>query len=104
MDVAPIVVIVPHRHGKVEAIRRLKAAIAAAQIREAAKFKIAEEKWDGDSLSFRIALLGLPCTGTIDIGEDSARAEFKLSWYQSHMIEPAKAFIQQQGLHILSGL
>jgi hypothetical protein len=102
MDVTPIVVVVPHRHGKAEATRRLKAAIADAQIREAAKFKIAEEKWDGDRLSFRIALLGLPCIGTIDVGDDNARAEVKLSWYQSHMTKPAEAFIQQQGLQILS--
>jgi hypothetical protein len=103
MDVTPIVVVVPHRHGRAEAIRRLKAAIEDAQIREAAKFKIAEENWEGDRLSFRIVLLGLPCTGTIDIGEDSARAEVKLSWYQSHMTRPAEAFIQQQGSQILSG-
>jgi hypothetical protein len=102
MDVTPIVVIIPHRHGKVEATHRLKAAIEDAQIREATKFKIAEEKWEGDRLSFRIALLGLPCTGTIEIGEDSVRAEVKLSWYQSHMTKSAEAFIQQQGLQIFS--
>lgn len=103
MDVTPIIVIVPHRHGKAEATRRIKAAIEDAQIREAARFKIAEEKWEGDRLSFRIALLGLPCTGTIEIDEDSARAEVKLSWYQSHMTKSAEAFIRQQGLQILSG-
>ena len=103
MDVAPIVVVIPHRHGKAEAARRLKAAIDDARTRYAAKFKVAEEAWDGDRLSFRIALLGQPCTGIIEVSEDSARAEVKLSWYSAHMAKPAEAFIQQEGARILSG-
>jgi Putative polyhydroxyalkanoic acid system protein (PHA_gran_rgn) len=103
MELAPIVVDIPHRHGKAEATRRIKAAIDEARTREAAKFKVAEEHWDGDRLSFRIALLGQPCTGAIDIGDDSARAEVKLSWYASHLTKPAQAYIQQEGARILSG-
>jgi len=102
MELAPIVVEIPHRHGKAEAKRRIKAAIDEARTREAAKFKVAEEQWDGDCLTFRIALLGLPCTGTIAVGDSSARAEVKLSWYASHLTKPAKAYIQQEGARILS--
>ncbi|MPZ55486.1 MAG: polyhydroxyalkanoic acid synthase [Rhizobiales bacterium] len=103
MDLAPIVVVIPHRHGKVEATRRIKAGIEEARTHYAAKFKVAEETWDGDRLSFRIALLGQPCTGTIEIGDDDARAEVKLSWYLGHMAKPAERFIQQEGARILSG-
>jgi hypothetical protein len=103
MELEPIVVDFPHRHGKAEATRRIKAAIDEARTREAAKFKVAEENWDGDRLTFRIALLGLPCTGTIDVGDDSARAAVKLSWYASHLTKPAEAYIRQEGARILSG-
>jgi len=103
MELAPIVVEIPHRHGKAEAARRIRAAIDEARTREAAKFKVAEENWDGDRLSFRIALLGQPCTGTIEVGEDKARAEVKLSWYASHLTKPAEVYIQQEGARILSG-
>jgi putative polyhydroxyalkanoate system protein len=103
MDLAPIVVVVPHRHGKAEAARRIKAGIEDARGKYAAKFKVAEESWDGDRLKFRIALLGQPCTGTIEVGDDSVRAEVQLSWYASHMVKPAEAFIQQEGARILSG-
>ena len=75
MDIAPIVVAIPHSLGKAEASRRIKARIDDSRTRDAARFKVAEENWDGDRLSFRIALLGLPVTGTIDIGDDQARAE-----------------------------
>ena len=103
MDLPPIVVVIPHRHGKAEATRRVKAAIDDARTTHAAKFKVAEEAWAGDHLTFRIALLGQPCTGTIEVGDDSARAEVKLSWYSSHMTKPAEAFIQQEGARILAG-
>lgn len=103
MDVAPIVVVIPHGHGKAEATRRIKAAIDAARTDYAAQFKVAEENWADDRLTFRVALLGQPCTGTIEVGEDNARAEVKLSWYSAHMAKPAEAFIQQKGTQILSG-
>jgi len=103
MDLAPIVVVIPHRHGKAEATRRIKAAIDDARTGYAAKFKVAEEAWEGDRLSFRIALLGQPCTGTIEVGDDNARAEVTLSWYSAHMAKPAEAFIQQEGSRILAG-
>jgi hypothetical protein len=103
MDLAPIVVVIPHSHGKAEAARRIKAGIEDARSRYAAKFQVAEEAWEGDRLNFRIALLGQPCTGTIEIGDDSARAEVKLSWYAGHMAKPAEAFIQQEGARLLSG-
>ena len=102
-DPAPIVVTVPHRLGKTEATRRIKAAIDNARIREAAKLKITEETWADNGLRFRVILLGQPCVGTIEIDEDRAKAEFKLSWYQSHMAKPAEAYIQQQGLQVLGG-
>jgi hypothetical protein len=103
MDPAPIVVVIPHSHGKAEAARRIRASIEEARTRYAAKFKPAEETWEGDRLKFRVQLLGQPCTGTIDIGDDNVRAEVHLSWYSSHMAKPAETFIQQEGVRILSG-
>ena len=103
MDLAPIVVVIPHRHGKAEATRRIKAAIDATPPGHAAKFKVAEERWEGDRLTYRVALLGQTCTGMIEVGDDSARVELKLSWYLGHMVKPAEAFIQQEGARILAG-
>jgi hypothetical protein len=102
VDLAPIIVTVPHRLGKAEAIRRIKARIDEARTREAAEVKVAEENWDGDRLTFRIALLGLPVTGSIDVGDEQARAAVRLSWYQSHMVQPAEAFIREEGARLLS--
>jgi hypothetical protein len=102
MDLAPIVVDIPHRHGKAEAARRIKAGLDAARTRYAAKLKVAEETWDGDRLTFRAAALGQPVTGTIEIGDDNVRAEIKLSWFWGHMVKPAEALIRGEGTRMLA--
>lgn len=102
MDLAPIVVVIPHRHGKAEAARRIKAGLDAARTRYAAKLKIAEEAWDGDRLTFRAAALGQPVTGTIEVGDDNVRAEVKLSWFWGHMVKPAEALIRAEGEQMLA--
>ena len=53
----PVVVTLPHRQGKAEATRRIKAGIEALRARYTAQLKIAEENWEGDRLRFR-ALVG----------------------------------------------
>lgn len=103
MDIAPIVVTIPHSLGKAEATRRIKVRIEEARAHSAAKLKVAEEAWDGDRLSFRVALLGQPVTGAIDVGDDNVRIEVKLSWYLGHMVKPAEALIRQEGEKILAG-
>ena len=93
----PIVVTIAHQHGKAEAIRRIKTAIEDARSRYAAQFKIAEENWVDNRLTFRIAALGQPVTGTIDVADDNVRAEVLLTWLMEHLLEPAEALIKAEG-------
>ena len=58
----PVVVTIPHHHGKAEATRRIKAGIEAMRARYTAQLKIAEEHWEGDRLRFRAAVLGQTIT------------------------------------------
>jgi Putative polyhydroxyalkanoic acid system protein (PHA_gran_rgn) len=97
----PIVVVVPHRHGKAEAARRIKSGIESATTRYAAEFKIAEQNWDGDRLRFRVAVLGQPVTGTIDVSDAEARAEVTLTWLMAHLVKPAEAIVRREGESIL---
>ena len=93
----PIVVTIAHRHGKPEAARRIKAGLDSARTRYAEKLKIAEEKWDGDHLVFRAAVLGQTVTGKIDIGDDQVRAEVSLTWLMEHLTKPAEALMKEEG-------
>jgi Putative polyhydroxyalkanoic acid system protein (PHA_gran_rgn) len=99
----PIVVNLPHGHGRAEAVRRVKAAIEEARARYPAELKVAEENWDGDRLRFRVALLGQSVTGSIDVADDQVRAEVLLTWLMGHLVQPAEALIRQEGERALSG-
>ena len=48
----PVVVTIPHRHGKAEATRRIKAGIEDIRARYPAQLKIAEENWEGVACAF----------------------------------------------------
>ena len=102
MDPEPVIVVLAHRHGKAEATRRIKAGLEDVRTRYAAQLKVAEEKWEGDRLAFRAAVLGQTVVGTIDVADDNARAEVKLSWFWSHMLKPAEEIIRQEGTKMLS--
>ena len=98
-----IVVTIAHRHGKAEAARRIKAGIVGALARYEGRLKIAEEKWSGDHLDFRVAALGQTVTGKIDIGDDQVRAEVLLNWLMEHLTKPAEALINEEGQRALGG-
>ncbi len=93
----------PTASARPEATSRIKAGLEDVRARYAAKLKVAEENWDGDRLSFRAAVLGQSVIGTIDVADDNARAEVRLSWFWSHMLKPAEDIIRQEGSQILAG-
>jgi hypothetical protein len=96
-----VVVTIPHRHGKAEATRRVKAGIEDARKRYAAQLKVAEENWEENHLRFRAAVLGQSLTGKIDIGDDAVRTEVTLTWLMGHLVKPAEALIEKEGKAIL---
>ena len=96
-----VVVTIPHRHGKAEALRRVKAGLDDARKRYAAQLKVAEENWEGDRLRFRVAVLGQSLTGAIDIADDSVRTEVTLTWLMGHQVKPAEALIEKEGRAML---
>lgn len=102
MNPAPVIVVIPHSLGKAEAARRIKTQIDDARTRYAAKFKVAEETWDGDRLNFRVALLGQPVTGNIAVNDDNVRIEAKLSWYLGHLAKPAATLLQKEGMKVFA--
>jgi hypothetical protein len=98
---APLVVSIPHRLGREEAARRLKAGLgrAAASI---PVMQIEEERWEGDHLNFRIRALGQVATGQIDVGEDQVRLEVMLPWLLQRFAEMAQATIRKRGQLLLT--
>ncbi|QQO19947.1 polyhydroxyalkanoic acid system family protein [Bradyrhizobium diazoefficiens] len=98
---APLVVSIPHRLGREEAVRRLKAGLgrAAASI---PVMQIEEERWTGDSMNFRIRALGQIASGQVDVGDDQVRVEVVLPWLLQRFAEMAQATIRKRGQLLLT--
>ena len=56
---APLVVSIPHRLGREEASRRLKAGLTRAAS-SVPVLKVDEERWDGDRMVFRVRAVSPP--------------------------------------------
>ena len=98
---APLVVSIPHRLGREEAVRRLKTGLgrAAASI---PVMQVEEERWTGDTLNFRVRALGQIATGQVDVTEDHVRVEVVLPWLLQRFAEIAQAAIRKRGQLLLT--
>ncbi|MHC2625718.1 hypothetical protein ACVIW2_007750 [Bradyrhizobium huanghuaihaiense] len=98
---APLVVSIPHRLGREEAVRRLKSGLgrAAASI---PVMQVEEERWSGDSMNFRIRALGQIATGQVDVADDHVKVQVVLPWLLQRFAEMAQATIKKRGQLLLT--
>ena len=97
----PLVVSIPHRLGKDEAIRRIKTGLAEVRTKYSRLFSVSEETWDQARLQFRISALGQAVSGTIDVAEDSVRLEILLPWLLAKLAETLQPLIRREGTLML---
>lgn len=71
-------VIVNHRLGKAEAIRRLKDGFARTSGNLGGIIATEQESWEGDTLRFRMRALGQSAAVSIQVLEDALRIEVSL--------------------------
>jgi hypothetical protein len=98
---APLVVSIPHRLGREEAIRRLKSGLtrAAASL---PVLKVDEERWEDNRMIFRVRALGQAATGHLDVADDHVRLEVVLPWLLQRFAEAAQAAISKRGQLLLT--
>jgi len=75
-----VTIIVAHRLGKDEAVRRLKEGLANANGRLGSMIAIDDESWQGDTLRFRMRALGQSAAASIEVLEDALRVDVSLPW------------------------
>jgi hypothetical protein len=98
---APLVVSIPHRLGREEAVSRLKGGLARA----AASFPLLtvdEETWNADHMFFRVRALGQAASGNIDVAEDHVRVEVTLPWLLQRFAQFAQTTIRDRGTLLLT--
>jgi hypothetical protein len=93
----PLIVVIPHRLGKDEALRRIKEGIGRAKNEFAWLLSLEEETWAGDRLSFRVSALGQRVSGSIDVYEANVRLEVVLPWLLARFAKAAQRVIGQKG-------
>jgi hypothetical protein len=75
-----VTVLVSHRLGKDEAVRRLRDGFARTKGQLGELIAIEQETWEGDTLRFTMRALGQTAAGTIDVLDDALRIEVSLPW------------------------
>jgi hypothetical protein len=93
----PLVVVIPHRLGKDEALRRIKAGFGRAKNEFAALIAIEQDRWEGDRLAFAASALGQRAAGYIAVSESSVRLEVTLPWLLHKFAAAAQRVIGQRG-------
>ncbi len=93
----PLVVVIPHRLGKEEALRRVRDGIGRAKHEFAWLLTLEQEEWSGDRLSFRAAALGQRAAGFIDVYEGAVRLEVTLPWLLARFAAAAQRVIGHKG-------
>src|SRR3974390_631158 len=93
----PLVVTIPHRLGKDEALRRLTEGLGRAKTEFAWLLSLEEEVWTGDRLTFRAAALGQRASGIIDVYESGVRLEVTLPWLLAAFPPCAQRVIGHKG-------
>lgn len=98
---APLIVMLPHRLGKQEAVRRLKNGLGSARTNFGHLLSVDEETWDGDTVKFSIRALGQSAAGTIDVLEDQLRLTVTLPWLLAKLSERLIPAIRKEGALLL---
>jgi hypothetical protein len=75
-----VTVIIGHRLGKGEAVRRINEGFARANGHFGGMLAMEQETWQGDTLRFRMRALGQTAAGSIEVLEDALRIEVSLPW------------------------
>jgi len=98
---APLIVVIPHRLGKQEAIDRIRGGFGRAKSEFAHLIRIENESWEGDRLSFAASALGQRAHGFIDVYEGAVRLEVTLPWLLARFAHAVQRVVGQRGQLLL---
>jgi hypothetical protein len=96
-----VTVIVGHRLGKAEALRRVKESFARTRGQLGPMIAIEQETWEGDTVRFRMRALGQAAAGSIEVLEDALRFELSLPWLLAKAAKRLIPILQKQGALLL---
>ena len=93
----PLLVTIPHRLGKEEAIRRLKSGLGSVRTNFGHVLSVQEENWTSDHLRFRVSALGQVAAGTVAVTATEVHLEVTLPWLLAQLGEKLQPLLRKQG-------
>jgi hypothetical protein len=97
----PLVVSIPHRLGKDEAVRRLKSGLSTARANYSHIFNVQEETWTGEHLQFQVSALGQAASGSIDVMDDHVNLVVFLPWLLAKLAAAIQPLLRKEGVLML---
>ena len=97
----PLVISIPHRLGKDEAVRRIKSGLDRAIQQFGTVLRVDEEVWHGSRLTFRVTALNQAASGTVDVADDHVRIEIALPWLLARLASRIQDTIVGRGTQLL---
>jgi len=97
----PLVVSIPHRLGREEAIRRIRGGLSRASA-SVPVLSVDEERWEGDRMFFRVRAIGQAASGQIDVADDHVQLEVTLPLLLQRFAEKAQNLIRERGQLLLT--
>ncbi len=97
----PLIVSIPHRLGREEAVRRIKGGLSRVAT-SVPLLSVDEERWEGDQMFFRVRAIGQAASGQIDVAEDHVRLEVTLPFLLQRFAQKAQALIRERGQLMLT--
>jgi hypothetical protein len=93
---APVVVSIPYKLGRDEAMRRIKGGFGRMRAEFASVFTVDQEVWTENRLTFRLRAFAQSSAGTIDFFDDHLRLEVTLPWLLAKLSETLVPAIRRQ--------
>lgn len=96
-----ITVTIPHRLGKEEALRRMKAGFARIRERLGALIAIDQETWDGNTVQFQMRGMGQTASGRIIVLDNNVQVDVTLPWLLARLAQTLLPALRKETAKLL---
>lgn len=97
----PFIVSIPHKLGREEATRRLKAGLGGIRSEYGKILQVNEEIWSGDRLAFQVTALRQNVGGTVNVADDHVKLEVMLPWLLAGLAHGIQATVRARATRML---
>ncbi len=92
---------IPHRLSSDEARSRIQSTLSGLKNEHSARLAQIDERWSGNHMDFRLAVMGQSVTGRVDIRDSTVDLAIDLPWILAVFAEKIRAQVQREGTKLL---